>query len=904
MISDAEFNQWSRRLGVSSEAHITISQIRSSSPVRAVSSSQGNVSGRYPSRKMGVTIQFESHKNELAFIYEYEHDSEVLEYYDQPSTIKLNYESATGRHLGILHTPDFFILRACAAGWEECKTEDDLVKLSSRNTNRYVRDNDGKWRCPPGEEYAKKLGLYYRVRSSKEINWTYQRNIEFLDDYFRSNVTRANADVQTSLLAQVAKEPGITLKELFWYSQASASRDDIFALIAHDSLYVDLHSAPLVEPDKVFVFPNIDAAIVHKNLMQIPMQPQTDISHLINLSVDCSIQWDGKGWKIVNVGESMIGLLGEGKTFAEIPTTVFEKLVRENRITGIVPNPSESLNPEAKRRFEQADKCAYAKANYRFKVVQAYLRGDPLPNGIYISERTLRRWASAYRLAQQVYGIGYIGLIPRKRIGNTSDRLSAQTRSLINEFIESDYENLKQKRKFEVYASFLLACQQRGVLPVTYKTFCKAVKLRPRYNQLLKRQGHRVAYSNQEFYWELTQTTPRHGERPFHIAHIDHTELDQELVCSITGQNLGRSWATFLMDAFSRRLLAIYITYDPPSYRSCMMNLRECVRRFGRLPQIVTVDKGLDFSSTYFETLLAIHECTKKTRPSAAGRFGSVCERLFGTTNTRFIHNLQGNTQIMRNVRQVTKSNNPRQNAIWTLEKLYLYLHEWAYEVYDTIEHPALGQCPRDAFASGMLYAGERSNRLIPYNDDFRMLTLPTTKKTTAKVQIGRGVKINNIYYWSDAFRHPAVEGTQVAVRFDPWNAGLSFAYVRGRWTECYSERYAVFRGRSEREIMIATDELRKRQSRHSKRFNITATQLARFLESIEAEEVLLRQRTVDRESQGILSVIDSSFQLHTTKTTGRTASLLNTSYTASTSETLSSDDSSKVLPPEVYGEF
>jgi hypothetical protein len=33
---------------------------------------------------MGVTIQFESHRVELPFVYEAEHDPQVLEYYDQP----------------------------------------------------------------------------------------------------------------------------------------------------------------------------------------------------------------------------------------------------------------------------------------------------------------------------------------------------------------------------------------------------------------------------------------------------------------------------------------------------------------------------------------------------------------------------------------------------------------------------------------------------------------------------------------------------------------------------------------------------------------------------------------------------------------------------------------------------
>ncbi|MCL5264899.1 MAG: hypothetical protein M1343_06875, partial [Chloroflexi bacterium] len=42
-------------------------------------------------------------------------------------------------------------------------------------------------------------------------------------------------------------------------------------------------------------------------------------------------------------------------------------------------------------------------------------------------------------------------------------------------------------------------------------------------------------------------------------------QLDVELVCSRTGRNLGRPWATFLTDAFSRRFLAVYLTFDPPS---------------------------------------------------------------------------------------------------------------------------------------------------------------------------------------------------------------------------------------------------------------------------------------------------------------------------------------------------
>lgn len=102
--------------------------------------------------------------------------------------------------------------------------------------------------------------------------------------------------------------------------------------------------------------------------------------------------------------------------------------------------------------------------------------------------------------------------------------------------------------------------------------------------------------------------------------------LDLELRCKSTGQNLGRPWMTLLVDTYSRRILGLRLTFDPPSYRSCMMVIRDCVRRHSRLPQVLDVDGGREFDSVYFESLLARYELTKKTRPPAKARFGSVLD--------------------------------------------------------------------------------------------------------------------------------------------------------------------------------------------------------------------------------------------------------------------------------------
>jgi putative transposase len=55
-----------------------ITYLRSSRPSRRVGDGCSNVCVRYPSKKMGVTVQFENHRFELAGLYEMEHDPSTL----------------------------------------------------------------------------------------------------------------------------------------------------------------------------------------------------------------------------------------------------------------------------------------------------------------------------------------------------------------------------------------------------------------------------------------------------------------------------------------------------------------------------------------------------------------------------------------------------------------------------------------------------------------------------------------------------------------------------------------------------------------------------------------------------------------------------------------------------------
>jgi len=766
MLNEVALMQYYQALDLSATAQAQIQAIRGSEPARHVQGRYSNVCVRYPSRKMGRTIQAESRTVELVAVRcAYEFEPEVLEYWDQPCQIELAYAARNGHRMRVKHTPDFFVLRRDTAGWEEWKPEEQMAKLADKMPQRYQQLATGRWRCPPGEAYAEPLGLYYRVRTAAEFSPTYQRNVAILEHFLVDAQPGSDPAIVQAVVAFVRAQPGVALARL----QERFSSDDLLSVIAGGAIYVDLEAAPLVHADQVAVFPSPELA----QAMSVAVVPQQSDAwrRLEQLQVGSAVLWDERAWAIVNVGLERIALLPNGnrEQVVELARAEFARLVAGERIT----LPDTTGTTDVSERLRQASPAALERAVARLRAVETLLSGQT-PTSDY-SARTLRLYKQRYLDANARWGSGLVGLLDdNAKKGNRTPRLDAESAALLTQFITQSYETLKQKSVLRVYGEYALACTEQGLPAASYTTFTHKVNERPGGAQIRERQGPRAAYQAGPTNWRLSYDTPRHGDFPWQYGHIDHTQLNLEMVCARTARVLGRPWLTVLLDAFSRRILAVYLTFDPPSYRSCMAVLVECVRRHERLPEQIMVDNGSEFRSIYFETLLAQHHVTKLARPAAEPRVGCLIERLFRTSETEFVHTLQGNTQIMKLVRQVTQAVDPKTQAVWTLESFYDYFCAWSYDVYDRMSHATLGQSPRAAYLAGLTATGARPERRIIYDEAFRLLMLPTTRSGAAKVQPGRGVKVNYLHYWSDAFRQPTVEGAVVPVKYDPFNAGIA----------------------------------------------------------------------------------------------------------------------------------
>lgn len=834
-MNDDQFSCWLLEHHIDGCAEKIIRRIRISPPFRSVQSGRSNVTGRYPSQKMGHTIQFESHKVEQAFIREYEFDESVLEYYDQPGPIKISYFTNTGRHTTALTTPDFFVIRNDGtAGWEECKPEQDLERLAQKS-ERFVRDKEGQWKCPSGAEYAAKHGLFFRVRSSAEINWVWQRNIEYLSDYLQTPNLSVAPEAEYSIKSIVSCKPGILLSDLIAIVRRDTP-DEIFQLIARKELYVNLHAHPLSEPDRTPVYTDHEQAS-----FCMPPIPKLGSSP-ITVEPGSTLIWDGRFFQVVNAGDDNIWLQSAQGDLTTLEYCKFDELVR----TGAVMCGSEERSESTDRIcsfLKTKGPNAYAGAIMRYKAIAAHLSGTTNQP----TTRTERNWIKRYHEAETFYGSGFLGLFDNnEKKGNRLPKLPFESHELMKTSIDEQYLTTTQISAATVYGHYRNLCENGNVIAASFKTFTATLKQLDAKETEMKRKGRRAAYQLDVFYWELEMTTPRHGDRPFEIVHLDHTESDIELVDPVTGNNLGRPWLTLMVDAYCRRILAFILSFEPPSYRSCMMVIRECVLIHNRLPQTIVVDGGSDFNSVYFEQLIAFNGIVKKNRPGAQPRYGSIIERLFGTTNKQFIHSLLGNTQIAKDVRQVTKSVNPSNLAVWTLPKLKERISRYFKEVYEKLDHPALGESPISAFERGLSKHGVRPMKFVRYDEAFILSTLPSTPKGHAKVIRSRGIKINNFYYWNDALR--VTYGLNVPVRYDPYNIAVAYAFVKGQWVRCHSQFYALLQGRSEKELALITQEIKKRRSDHNRKIVINAQIVAAFI--AESQEIELELKDMRRAAE------------------------------------------------------
>lgn len=833
MLTEEQVEKFLEARGVTASGIAHVKLVRSSDPSRLVKSGPRHVSSWFASRKMGRTVQAESRTAELASLWTWEFDPQTYEFWDQPQPLTLPIVRSDGRKTNQAKRADFLLLQENFVGWVECKTRDWLEANKADGDVNFVCEADGRWRYLPGEKAAHAWGMGYVVRVADENNPVLIGNLSMLDEFFIEDVPEVPAADRQHLVDSVADARWLLISDLC----TDVKVDHLYTLIAQGTLYVDLESSRLCEPWRTFVYRDEAACKAHQAMSACAAPDAAVNLTLVDLTRGARVMWDGRPWQILNVGEAAYAMKADDGGLVNLTRQEMETLIGNGSVLADPAAPADSV-ARTKERLQTATEAEWTAATKKYEALFPTSDGAPERT----PKRTLTKWRSEWRDGEALYGNGLIGLLPKiHRRGNRLPKLPPATMEIIQDVIGKEHLAAEASTLKATWGLIRIRCEAAGTIEPSEKAVSRAIARRFSDVELVRaREGAKRAYQCDRWYWWLEPDTPRHGQRPFERGYLDHTVVDLQLVDPRFGRETGKCCLSVLIDGYSRKVLASYVTFDPPSYRSCMMIVRECVSRHGRIPANIVVDNGSEFKSNYFDQLLAFLRCTKSLRPAGQPRHGSLIELLFKKTNVDFVHELRGNNKPLQMPRSMSPTHDPRKRAVWTLSIFAEKLNRYFDETYDNLINENLGVTPAQAFRHGLAAFGAREHTRIACDENFKMITLPAPPSGKARVQKGAFVKINGIPYSADALAAPGVVGADVYVRYDPFDMGVAYAQVKGRWTELRSAYYAIFQHLTKREVKAASAELREvRRNAYGNRI-INVRLLATHLQQVRALEAQL----------------------------------------------------------------
>ena len=180
------------------------------------------------------------------------------------------------------------------------------------------------------EKFAERFGLKFYLRSSKEINWNFSRNIQVLEDYINASEWIELDEQKIGLMRDiVSSKYGITIEEIL-ESYYTLTIDDIYSIIARKYVYFDLNKYVLVEHHQAPLFLNQKLAQIYE--MNFAENTDREEAYTVApnlLQQGTKLVWDGKIYNVIHVGNNIISLVDEKDNLVNISQKILKFLIRK-----------------------------------------------------------------------------------------------------------------------------------------------------------------------------------------------------------------------------------------------------------------------------------------------------------------------------------------------------------------------------------------------------------------------------------------------------------------------------------------------------------------------------------------------------------------------------------------------
>ena len=336
--------------------------------------------------------------------------------------------------------------------------------------------------------------------------------------------------------------------------------------------------------------------------------------------------------------------------------------------------------------------------------------------------------------------------------GKGKGRLLESVERIIREMLHKQFLT-RQKRSLAMFYRFIVqACKDHNLpVPARNTVALRIARLDP-VQMMRSREGANAVRPLQSAAGNAPEILA-----PLDQVQIDHTIIDLIIVDERDRQPIGRPYLTVAIDVYSRCLVGMVVTLDPPSAVSvglCLAHVacdkRPWLERLGvevdwsmsGKPKLLYMDNATEFKSEALRRGCEQHGIQFSYRPLGQPHYGGIVERVIGTA-MQWVHELPGTT-----------FSNPNQRGEYDAEKMAALtlreLERWltlAVAKYHGTVHESLQQTPAMRWSEGIALCG--SAPIVTHTTAFLVDFLPVIHRTLTRT----GFVIDHIHYFADVLK-------------------------------------------------------------------------------------------------------------------------------------------------------
>lgn len=342
--------------------------------------------------------------------------------------------------------------------------------------------------------------------------------------------------------------------------------------------------------------------------------------------------------------------------------------------------------------------------------------------------------------------------VRRSTGGKGGNRLPEPVEEIIRDLIRSRFLTRQKRSVAAIHREIARACAARGLKAPTRNTVGRRISMLNPVEVGRRREGADAVRPLQSAGGDV----PVVGSILEQVQ-IDHTVIDVVIVDERERRSIGRPYLTVAIDVYSRTLVGMVVTLEPPSAVSvglCLAHAagdkRPWLERLGveadwpmsGKPKSLFLDNAAEFTSEALRRGCEQHGIRLAYRPPGRPHYGGIVERVIGTT-MRQMHELPGTT--FSNPVERGRYNSEKMAAL-TLAELERWL-VLAVSGYHSSLHSSLGQTPAGQWAAGVTATG--APFVTANQTAFLVDFLPVFRRTLTRT----GFVIDHVHYFANALK-------------------------------------------------------------------------------------------------------------------------------------------------------